>query len=169
METQYITGQLQKNSSVFQGLLENISEAGYLWKQSPDKWCLLEIVCHLYDEEREDFRARVKHTLETPEQAMPPIDPVGWVHNRHYIDKNYKQMLDDFLTEREQSVEWLRNLSLPKWDSISQHPTFGPMTAKMFLANWLAHDYHHFRQITRLKYDYLNMDFGEELDYAGKW
>ncbi len=43
------------------------------------------------------------------------------------------------------------------------------MTAKMFLSNWLAHDYLHIRQITKLKYDYLKQLTNEDLNYAGNW
>ncbi len=70
-----IIEELDKNRFVFENLLKNKNEEEYLWKPSPDKWCLLEIICHLYDEEREDFRARTKHTLETPNEPLPKIDP----------------------------------------------------------------------------------------------
>jgi len=43
------------------------------------------------------------------------------------------------------------------------------MSAKFILANWLAHDYLHIRQITRLKYDYLQDIPNENLSYAGNW
>jgi len=43
------------------------------------------------------------------------------------------------------------------------------MTASMFFSNWLAHDYLHIRQITRLKYDYLKQLTNEDLSYAGTW
>ena len=33
------------------------------WKQSENKWSMLEIICHLYDEEREDFRSRLAKIL----------------------------------------------------------------------------------------------------------
>jgi hypothetical protein len=73
------------------------------------------------------------------------------------------------LAEREQSVKWLQSLTNPKWDNVHEHSKFGKMTAKMFLSNWLAHDYLHIRQITKLKYDYLKQLTNEDLDYAGNW
>ena len=68
-----IIGELARNKSVFESLLRGVNEQQYRWKPSADKWCLLEVICHLYDEEREDFRARVKHCLENPTLSMPPI------------------------------------------------------------------------------------------------
>ena len=42
-------------------------------------------------------------------------------------------------------------------------------SAKQFLNNWLAHDYHHIRQINAIQYDFLKSSSGEALNYAGKW
>jgi len=164
-----IIQELTRNKLVFKELLVGLSEGEYLWKQNPDKWCLLEISCHLYDEEREDFRTRTKQVLESPELPLPKIDPVDWVKKRKYLQQNFSQKLNDFLSEREQSVKWLNSLENPKWDNAYNHPELGKMTAKLFLSNWLAHDYLHIRQITRLKFDYLKYKSGEDLSYAGNW
>ena len=61
-----ITTQLETNKDVFKNLLKNKTEAEYLWKPQPEKWCLLEIVCHLIDEEVEDFRAKLKSQMPPP-------------------------------------------------------------------------------------------------------
>jgi hypothetical protein len=160
---------LEENRNVFKALLSDLTEEFFLWKPNPNKWCLLEIVCHLYDEEREDFKARTRHVLETPTESLPPIDPQGWVNARRYIQQNYSDKLNGFLTEREQSVKWLQSITNPNWDNAYLHEKFGKMSAKMFLSNWLAHDYLHIRQITKLKYDYLKQLTNEGLNYAGDW
>ncbi|MBL0104172.1 MAG: DinB family protein [Bacteroidetes bacterium] len=164
-----IIPELERNIEVFRTLLEGLTEEVYHWRFLEGKWTLLEIVCHLYDEECDDFRARVKHTLETPLVAMPPIDPSGWVLSREYSRQNFDEKLKLFLSERKKSVEWLRILKDPIWDNTYHHPSLGPLTASMFLANWLAHDYLHIRQIMRLKYEYTKAKTGENLNYAGAW
>ena len=85
------------------------------------------------------------------------------------MGQDYSKKLNEFLEERDQSVNWLRSLVNPKWDNAYEHPKFGKMTAKMFLANWLAHDYLHIRQILNVKFEYLKKDSGETLIYAGGW
>jgi hypothetical protein len=161
--------ELELNASVFTAMLSGVSADVQRWRPAPEKWCLLEIVCHLYDEEREDFRARVEHLLLQPEDPMAPIDPVGWVTARNYMDQDYQGKLAVFLEERQRSLTWLDGLQQPDWSSSCQHPKLGKMTASMILHNWLAHDYLHFRQITRLKYEFLKQDSGEDLSYAGEW
>jgi hypothetical protein len=165
----YIIEALQKNRQVFHHILADIDQQIIYWRPSPEKWCLLEIVCHLYDEECEDFGARVKHVLETPEKALRPINPEAWVTKRRYLEQDYEEMLSKFLEARKSSVLWLKSLEAPKWTNTLQHPERGDMSAGKFLVNWLAHDYLHIRQINRVQYLYLKSNSSEDLEYAGKW
>jgi len=169
MDHIFITNKLSENLNTFKSLLSHLSREEYLWKPGSEKWCLLEIVCHLYDEEQFDFRARTRHILENIQSDLPPIDPVGWVKSKNYIDQNYDETVDKFLAEREKSVEWLRSLKEPKWKNEYKHRIFGIMSAEFFLTNWLAHDYLHIRQITALKFNYLKHISGIDPLYAGEW
>ena len=164
-----IIKELDKNKAVFLHLLKETGRQEYLWRPETGKWCLLEIVCHLYDEECEDFRARLKHTLQTPDRALSPIDPVGWVSSRKYMEQDYEKMLSSFLGERQKSVEWLHSLDDPQWNNTHHHPKLGLLSASLFLANWLAHDLLHIRQIIKLKYAHLKHHSGIDLSYAGNW
>ena len=166
MDHYKIIAELSKNGDLFKNLLEDLSSDAYLWKPAPEKWCLLEIVCHLYDEEIEDFRTRTKHVLETPDLPMQLIYPEKWVAERKYLEQNYRDVLDKFLAERRASVQWLRSLKEPAWGNSYQHPELGALTAKLFLVNWLDHDYLHIRQILNLKHGYLGAYSGEGLFYA---
>ena len=154
MNHQKIIKELQINYSVFKALLSASDPNQYLWKPAPKKWCSLEIVCHLHDEELEDFRTHTSQVLQPPEKPLAPNDPEGWVEKRGYIHQNYGEVLSKFLYEREHSVEWLSSLSNPRWENAVQHHEVGEMTAGMFLANWLAYDFLHIRRIIKLKYDY---------------
>lgn len=169
METKYIIEELKRNKTVFNDLLKAVTKDLYTWKPLPEKWSLLEVLCHLYDEEREDFRARVKHTLENPDSPLAPINPVGWVTERKYAEQDYNTALQRFLSERDHSIEWLATLANPKWDNAYKHPKFGDMTAEMFFTSWLAHDYLHIKQITKIKYDYFKSVAGDKILYAGEW
>lgn len=161
--------ELKRNKTVFESLLQGIPEKEYLWKPTHEKWCLLEVVCHLYDEEREDFRARIQSTLEDASKEWPKIDPPAWVAERAYITQDYNSMLIKFLAEREASIRWLDKLKKSNWDTPYLHPKVGAVPAIRLLANWVAHDYLHLRQIIRLKYEYLDAQTEEALDYAGIW
>ena len=161
--------ELKRNQAIFKDLLQGNPKEKYLWRWQEDKWNLLEIVCHLYDEEREDFRARTKSVLENPKSALIPFNPMLWVKDRNYAQKNYNEMLSAFLNERQSSIDWLNSLSGPNWENAFMHPKKGPLTAAFFLSNWVVHDYLHIRQILNLEYQYLQETTGHMLDYAGNW
>ena len=169
MDRASIIHNLSENLVFFKHLFSDFREEDVRWKPAPEKWCLLEVLCHLVDEEREDFRARVRHVLFTPNDKLPPIDPQGWVHERKYISRDFTDMLDLFYAERQASVAWLHSLDNPSWTNLYIHQTLGPLSADLFLANWLAHDYLHFRQILSLKHGLLRLKSGQDLSYAGAW
>lgn len=169
MDPSYIIRDLSRNRKVFHELLKEIPDEQVKWKPAEDKWSLLEIVCHLYDEEREDFRVRLKHVLNATAGAPPSINPAGWVTERKYMERNYTEMLNLFLEEREQSITWLQSLNAPAWNNAYDHPKWGKMTAELFLVNWLAHDLLHLRQILAVKHNYLSLQSSETLEYAGTW
>lgn len=161
--------ELEYNVSVFDGLLKDLSNDLIYWKPSEDKWCILEIICHLIDEEVEDFRTRVFHTLENPETEPPKIDPSGWVTERKYMDQSFPDKKDEFMHERNTSVVTLKSLHSANWENGYVHPHFGKLTAYDFLQNWVLHDYLHIKQITKLKYDFLVANGSFNYTYAGTW
>ena len=166
---QHIINELDLNRKVYEALLEDVPKEMILWKDDPKRWSLLEIVCHLHDEEKEDFRARVRSVLSDPAKPLNAIDPQGWVKSRDYASQDYDLMLFKFLKQRKISIEWLNSLHSPKWKNFMVHKSLGEMSAELFLSNWLAHDHLHFRQIVKLKFDYLKSVSDQDLSYAGDW
>lgn len=164
-----IIQELKANGETFRHMLIGVSPLLVSWKPSPDTWCLLEIICHLHDVEGEDFRDRLRHTLETPDEIMPSIFPTEWVMERKYMEQDFLSTLNAFIGEREKSIQWLASLKDPKWDNVYQHPEFGPLSAQLFLHNWLVHDFLHIRQILKVKYAYLEQSAPVDLSYAGNW
>ena len=170
MDIHYMIKKLEGNKSVFEHLLKNVSGEQIYWRPGEKKWCFLEIVCHLIDEEREDFKQRLSFTLFSPDETWPPIDPEGWVKTREYMKQDYNTVLQRFLAERIHSIDWLHSLENVNWDNEYNHSIIGKFTGKQILANWLAHDILHIRQINRMNYQYLREMVGNiNLEYAGVW
>lgn len=167
-ENEIIT-RLSHNGLVFKDLLDDVSAGQILYKPEDDQWCLLEVVCHLADEEVHDFRARCLSTIEDPSIQWPAIGPQGWVKLNKYMDQDFKYKVKTFLSERKKSVVLLRKIENPRWSNTYEHPRIGSVTARMMLHNWLMHDYLHIRQIHRLKTEYFRTVSAENLAYAGNW
>jgi hypothetical protein len=158
------------NADALAALVRSASDEQARWKPSPTEWSILEVICHLYDEEREDFRARTRSLLETPLADFTPIDPGNWVTARGYNQRDPATVLDAFLHERQASLAWLKSLSHPDWSSTHTHPVFGSVTAGEMLNAWVAHDHLHLRQLNHLHWQYLALSVEPgALEYAGGW
>jgi hypothetical protein len=154
MNSQTMIDRLAADLEVFRSLLRGIPAEQASWKPAPEKWSVLEVVGHLYDEERDDFRMRVDLTLHHPDTPWPRIDPEGWARERKYNEREFAPTLDGFLAERETSVGWLRTLIDPDWTVSRHHPAAGTLSAGDFLTSWVAHDFLHLRQLSRLYWAY---------------
>lgn len=167
----HFINELSSNLEVFRQLLTSSLATDYHWKPDKSKWNLIEIVCHLIDEEQEDFRYRIHHLLEKPNLPMPSISPEAWVKDRQYNQQDFEAKRNEFLDARSQSIEWLKTLDgrNPRFNNSMEHHHFGSMSPLFFLENWIAHDILHIKQIQRLKYDHFRSIYTHSIDYAGKW
>jgi hypothetical protein len=161
--------ELALGAEIVSRLLAGITPAEARFKPDPQSWSMLEVVCHLYDEERQDFRQRLDIILHRPQEPWPPIDPAGWVTARQYNNRELAEALDGFVAERARSLTWLKGLSAPNWEAEYAAP-FGPIKAGDMLASWVAHDHLHTRQLVELKRARiisLAQPYG--VRYAGEW
>jgi hypothetical protein len=167
MELASIIQQLSRQAQAIHSLASGISEEHARWRPDPESWSILEVVNHLYDEEREDFRAHVDAILNGKTWTF--IDPQGWVTERGYNQRQLEESLANFLAEREKSLAWLRELGSPDWDLAFQAP-FGPLRAGDVLVSWAAHDLLHLRQLVELHYAYTLLKSSPySAQYAGDW
>jgi hypothetical protein len=169
MDLNYSTAQLKSHAATIHALTRGISDEQARWKPAADSWSLLEVINHLYDEEREDFRVRLDYILHRPGQPWPPIDPAGWVTSRGYNQRDLEESLGNFLSEREKSLVWLGELGSPKWATVCPTP-WGQMTAGDMFAAWVAHDMLHLRQLVELHWAYnIHKVKPYTVQYAGDW
>ncbi len=160
----------QATPETLNALLQDVPIEVARWKPSSDVWSMLEVICHMADEERKDFRPRLKSLLfdEPPGSSITAINPPAWVNEGNYNTRDLSASLSDFQFERQGSLEWLR--SLPADLSLERTAPDREISAGQVLYSWLAHDYLHIRQITRLHYDFLALEAqGYDIGYAGTW
>lgn len=169
MNLDVVRRELAQGAETIRGLVTGVSPAEARARPAPEAWSLLEVACHLHDEEREDFRPRLDVVLHRPEEAWARIDPAGWVTARRYNDRDLGETLAAFLAERARSLAWLASLSAPDWTREYRAP-FGPITAGDLLASWVAHDLLHTRQLVELRRArLLTLTAPHRTKYAGDW
>jgi uncharacterized damage-inducible protein DinB len=160
---------LLRGRDIIVALCADLEDADWRWRPAPGKWSLLEVVNHLADEERDDFRKRLDLLLHHAGTTWPPIDPQSWVEQRHYNDQDPQESLQRFRQERDDSLLWLGNLGAVDWLATYDHPS-GPMRAGDLLLSWMIHDDLHARQMMRLHHDRcLATAAPFSAAYAGPW
>ena len=98
MQLEILHQDFARGAEIIRALIVGVTQAEARFKITPESWSILEVVCHLYDEEREDFRQRLDIILHRPTEKWPPIDPMGWVTTRGYNERNLAETLDGWIT-----------------------------------------------------------------------
>lgn len=169
MNIQFYVQQLTNSANAIHAMTQNISGEQARWKPDANSWSLLEVINHLNDEEREDFRAHLRGVLQVPILPFSPIDPQAWVTEHRYQERDFETSLENFLRERVDSLSWLRSLDGQDWNAAYEWPE-SRLTAGDLLASWAAHDLLHIRQINELRYAYTaQVSLPHAVRYAGEW
>jgi hypothetical protein len=164
-----IIRQLTVDAEAMRALVQSIPDAQAQWKPNPDTWCMKEVMDHVYNEERLDFRLHLKEYLSNP---PPPWGP----HQEEWVStKDCRQALEGFLVERQASLVWLKGLASPNWE-VKSTMYFGPaheevtLSAGDVLVSWVAHDYLHIRQMNELLFAWNEKQAAPySVQYAGGW
>jgi hypothetical protein len=170
MDLQYCLGQLSINAIAIQRLLEGVSDIQATWRPAEMEWSLLEVINHLVDEEKEDFRFRLDHLFSSKTIPWPANAPEKWVCERRYNQRDFQESIEKYTDERRKSLEWLKDQIHRDYSLHYVFPPLVGLSAGDLLASWVAHDLLHLRQMVELKWKYSMIQtqpFSNE--YAGDW
>lgn len=171
MHATALIDRLERFPPVLCGLAAMVNPNLARWKPTSGAWSILEIVCHLGDEEVDDFRTRLRLALTDPAADWPRIDPPTWAIERKYNEQDLDAALARFIRERGESIRWLRSLESPDWAVTVVRPRVAMRPGDLLVA-WAAHDALHIRQIAKRLHELAAEDGkpeGYEVGYAGEW
>lgn len=161
---------LEANAPTIAALMHAIPPEQARWRPTPTDWSVLEVINHLADEEREDFRLRLDAALHRPGIAVPQNDSADWPAARAYNERDPAESLARFLDERQQSLAWLRALTAPDWSLAIPRNSGGVLRGGDLLAAWAVHDVLHLRQLVELQYHFLSTQAQPfSVGFAGDW
>lgn len=169
MEYKALYQELVNSTEMIRALIKDIGQEQAQAKPDAKSWSILEVVCHLYDEEREDFREHLDFILHRQNEEWHVIDPQAWITERKYNEQNLVEMQEKFFTERKQSLEWLKTISGVDW-GVTFTSEYGSVSADEMLSCWIAHDNLHIRQLVELRRKHIeHITSPHDLQYAGDW
>ncbi len=169
MEFDTLYLELVDSTNMISALLAGITEEEARVKPNPESWSILETLCHLYDEEREDFREHLDFILHRQNEQWHRIDTEGWVKSRKYNQQDFRAIKEKFFAERGKSLDWLKGLSDADWDA-SYTTEFRTMSAGDMFASWVAHDnlaLRQFVELRRARLEHITQPYN--IAYAGDW
>lgn len=141
-------------------------------RPAPDEWSPVEIVCHLRDEESEDFGARVRVIAEDA-AGFVPIDPERWAVERRYREASLPDAVEALRSRRRQSLQFLASLSPERLEDARVLAGVGRLSGRDLLAAWVAHDRIHLAQLAgtmarlwALRWPELRTDYAGPIPYS---
>jgi hypothetical protein len=169
MELDHFMVRLKASAPRIRAVIERVSDEQVRWKPPPDSWSILEVICHLRDEQREDFRVFLDFTRHRPGEPRPRIAPQKWVTERKHKEQELGLALQESLTARLSSLDWHQGLTSPDGEVTYEAP-WGKTRAGDIFAARAAHDILHLRPLVRLHWAYTMARVEPyKVDYAGDW
>ena len=138
--------ELGRMPEVLAALTAGLDAAAWRARPAAAEWAPLEIVCHLRDEETEDFGARVRVVAENGGH-FAPIDPERWAVERRYLDDDGPRALAAFRMRRGTNLVFLGDLTPVRLAGAVTHSRAGSLSGLDLLAAWVAHDRLHLAQL----------------------
>lgn len=169
MEFQTLYQELVHSTEMIRAMLAGIDQEQSQVKPDAQSWSILEVVCHLYDEEREDFREHLDFVIHRQNEEYHVIDPQGWITERKYNEQNFSEAQEKFFAERQASLEWLKTIARSDWDT-TYTSEYGSVSAGEMFSCWVAHDNLHLRQLVELRRARIeSITKPYPIEYAGDW
>jgi hypothetical protein len=164
--------ELARLPMVLEALLAGLDPSGARTRPAPGEWSPIEILCHLRDEETEDFGARLRVIVDGAGD-FTPIDPETWAKERRYHEANLPDVLEALRARRQASLDLLASVAPDTLTGSRPHRRLGRLSGLDILAAWVAHDRIHLAQLAgtlariwALRWAPLRADYAGPIPYS---
>ncbi|HEV8227011.1 MAG TPA: DinB family protein [Methylomirabilota bacterium] len=138
--------ELGRMPAMLDGLVSGLDTESARTRPAPAEWSPVEIVCHLRDEEAEDFGARLRVILSGTGE-FTRIAPERWAEERRYREANLQEALEAFHSRRQASLELLQSAAPEALGASRSLGRFGLLSGLDLVAAWVTHDRLHLAQL----------------------
>jgi hypothetical protein len=138
--------ELARLPQLLSDLLGDLEEWSASTRPAPDEWAPVEVLCHLRDEETEDFGARLRAVVNGATE-FSPIEPERWVEERRYRPSVLGDVLRELSARRATNLDFLASLAPEQLLAAVPHRRLGQLSGLDLLAAWVTHDRLHLTQL----------------------
>lgn len=139
---------LEATPEILRALMCEVSDEDARWKPAPDRFSIAEVLAHLSHSEGHCYRMRVDRFLEEERPEFEPDDAQFYLDL--YRNADPEDEFDHFEEQREDNLDFLRNLPAGSGGRVALHREAGEITLSQMLHEWALHDLGHVRQIAEL-------------------
>jgi two-component sensor histidine kinase len=121
-----------------------------LQPEAAGKWCILEVLAHLADQELVNSY-RLRAIVAEDEPLIQGYDQDRWAARLRYRDTEPAELLRELEVLRKRNLRLYRQLSDAELDRVGIHSERGRESARRLRSLTAAHDLVHRRQIERIR------------------
>lgn len=157
---------LERTPSVLKSLLSGLSDDWIMNNEGPDTFSPYDVVGHLINGEKTDWRLRTDMILEYGDlKTFVRFDRFAQYESSK--GKTLSQLLDEFEKLRKENMQWFRSqkISETDLDKKGMHPVLGHVTLRNLLATWVIHDLTHIAQVSRVMAKQYKGEMGPWIEF----
>src|SRR5208282_1660733 len=107
--------------ALLSAVLRQLPKKMWLYKPSPERWSIHEIIVHLADSEASSY-VRCRHLIAEPGKAVAEFDPARWAGSLGYFHQSTREALEIIRRLRKMTYQLLIALPEEVWDGTVNHP-----------------------------------------------
>ncbi len=141
---------LAATPDILRALLTGVTGEQAYWKPAPDRFSIAELLEHLSHVEGHYFRLHADAILAEDTPEAEPYDQNAYYAAGAYSGREVEESLAHWEEQREDNVEFLRELDVDQLSRAALHPEVGRFTLANLINEWALHDLGHVRQLAEL-------------------
>jgi hypothetical protein len=118
----------------------------WLYKPSPNRWSIHEIILHLADSEASAY-VRCRRFIAEPGSPVLKFDGARWAGTLGYFHQSTREALEIIRRLRRMTYQLLVTIPEPVWEHTAGHPTEGCLSLSQWIEMQERHIPHHIDQM----------------------
>ena len=141
---------LKDTTAALENLVALATPEKLLWKPTPDRWSICEVLNHLTDVEKLAVGLRAKRILDENVPLFVDYDRDARYAAGAYANDDGALALENFRKARKASLLWLEKMKPSDGKRRGRHHVVGEVDLEQILSLWAFHDLSHIRQVAEL-------------------